>query len=306
MNKEGLSNMPLRRWTIISISAAAVTALAIMLTGCSSKKSAAHAEHVMGTNETDHAEPVSRDEHGAHNEYGQQSASNSSSAAISFSYSTGSPKAGETTRIELEITDADGKPIESFDINHEKKLHLIAVSHDLSYFNHIHPEYEGAGKFAAETSFPSGGAYKLYADFIPTGQGSTTLSAQVEVEGAAKKEVKPAPDSELVQTMNGNKATLALSSSKAGEETELSFDFTDEATGKPITDLEPYLGAVGHVVIVSADLEHYLHVHPMEEKGSGPSARFMTTFPTAGVYKIWGQFQRDGQSFVVPFVVAVS
>jgi hypothetical protein len=43
----------------------------------------------------------------------------------------------------------------------------------------------------------------------------------------------------------------------------------------------------------------------MEEKVTGPEAKFMTTFPKSGVYKIWGQFQHENKVFIVPFVVKV-
>ncbi len=71
-----------------------------------------------------------------------------------------------------------------------------------------------------------------------------------------------------------------------------------------INNLEPYLGAVGHVVILSADAESYLHVHPLDEKASGPDAEFATIFRKAA-YKIWGQFQHNGEILTVPFVVDV-
>lgn len=74
---------------------------------------------------------------------------------------------------------------------------------------------------------------------------------------------------------------------------------------KPITDLQPYLGAVGHVVILNQDGGEYLHVHPTDEKSSGQDAKFMATFPHSGVFKIWDQFQQNGKVFTVPFVVKV-
>jgi hypothetical protein len=65
------------------------------------------------------------------------------------------------------------------------------------------------------------------------------------------------------------------------------------------------LGAVGHVVILSADAEQYLHVHPQNEQTTGPLAQFATAFPRSGTYKIWGQFQHNGEVITVPFVVDV-
>ena len=80
----------------------------------------------------------------------------------------------------------------------------------------------------------------------------------------------------------------------------------DTEEGQPVRNLQPYLGAIGHVVIMDSKAEHYLHVHPLDDQGAGPEARFATTFPVSGTYKVWGQFQRDGIVFVVPFVLNIT
>ncbi|MGO4180563.1 hypothetical protein AB4Z17_05210 [Paenibacillus sp. TAF43_2] len=222
-----------------------------------------------------------------------------------WKWSEETPKSGEKTVITVQIQDTDGKAIEAFDINHEKKLHLIAVSKDLSYFDHIHPEYKGNGQFEITTSFPFGGDYKLFADYIPTGGSATTKSEWIKVEGLAAEQVPIKPSDEHSVIVDGVEITLENNHPEAGKEMELNFKLSDAKSKDPITDLEPYLGAVGHVVILSEDTEQYLHVHPLEEKAKGPDAKFMTTFPSAGVYKIWGQFQRNGKTFISPFVVEV-
>ena len=39
---------------------------------------------------------------------------------------------------------------------------------------------------------------------------------------------------------------------------------TDTATGRPITDLQTYLGAFGHTLIMSEDMADYVHSHPLD------------------------------------------
>lgn len=226
-------------------------------------------------------------------------------AQVKWSFQSGQPAAGSETVIELKVTDAADAPIEKFDLNHEKLMHLIAVSSDLSYFSHIHPSYESGGKFTVKETFPAADSYKLFADFIPTGASQQTISTEVEASGKAAAKVELKADDELVQTIDGQKVRLALSMTKAGEEAKLTYTFEDAASGEPVKDLEPYLGAVGHVVIISSDLEKYLHVHPLDEASAGPEAVFATEFPEPGLYKIWGQFQRGGKTFIVPFVVSI-
>jgi hypothetical protein len=219
--------------------------------------------------------------------------------------STAKPKPKTDTAITIQIQDNTGKPINKFDINHEKKMHLIVVSKDLSYFNHIHPEYKGNGIFLVTTQLPESGDYKLFADYIPSGSSATYQSKWVSVEGTAPKQAEIIPETNLVKTVNDIVVTLTFGHLMADMDLNLTFNMVDAKTKEPVTDLQPYLGAVGHVVIISADAEQYIHVHPTDEKAKGPDAQFMTKFPKSGVYKIWGQFQRKGKTFIVPFVVNV-
>ncbi|MBD2866134.1 hypothetical protein [Paenibacillus oceani] len=222
-----------------------------------------------------------------------------------FTFASGTAKASENTKLNVQVTDTNGKAIHDFEWNHEKLMHIIIVNKDLSYFSHIHPEWDGKGTFTVETSFPKGGEYKVFADFVPKGGSGTTLSKWVKVEGETKPQEKVKADAELVKVVDGKEVTLTLSSAKAKDETTLTFTVKDEKTKEGIRNLEQYLGAVGHVVVLSEDAEQYLHVHPANEKASGPAAEFMTAFPNPGTYKIWGQFQHQGKVFTVPYVVEI-
>jgi hypothetical protein len=204
----------------------------------------------------------------------------------------------------LGARDEDGEIVKEYELGHEKEMHLIIVREDLSEFYHVHPVRGTDGAFTQELTLPSGGTYKLFADFIPAGHEQMTASSTVELEGS--KEVTPlTPDGELIRTEQGVEVELSLSSTKAGEESELAFTLRDAATKAELKDLEPYLGAIGHVVVISEDTEQYLHVHPVNEEESGPVARFATNFPKEGLYRIWGQFKRGGETFIVPFTVKV-
>jgi Cu+-exporting ATPase len=248
-------------------------------------------------------QPESAHGHGGAASHGSDS---STTTVISNAvWSTKNLQAGKEAEIRIHIQDEKGKGIEKFDFNHEKLLHLIVVSKDLSYFNHIHPEYKGKGEFAITTSFPAGGEYKLIADYVPTGGSKTTQTEWIKVEGTAAAPVPIKPDQGHSNIVDGVEVTLQNNHPEAGKDFALDFTLADAATNAPITDLQPYLGAVGHVVILSEDTDHYLHVHPVDEKAKGPDAQFMTSFPDKGTYKIWAQFQRNGHVFTVPFVVAV-
>jgi len=132
-----------------------------------------------------------------------------------------------------------------------------------------------------------------------------TKMAWVRVEGEQAKPVPVVPDETLEKTADGNRVKLAIDPLASKKELTLKFTIADEKTGKPVTDLEPYLGAIGHVVILTEDGERYLHVHADEGQGTGPEAVFETAFPKSGIYKIWGQFQRENKVFTASYVVRV-
>ncbi|WP_308637767.1 hypothetical protein [Paenibacillus silvisoli] len=214
------------------------------------------------------------------------------------------PQAKATTRIQFMAHGSDGEPIKQYAPLHEKLLHLIVVSKDLSYFSHIHPEYNGEGLFTVDTKFPFGGEYRLFAEYQPEG-GATVVSRQTIRLSGEKRQAPLIVDKTLTKSTGHELVTLTHGALKAGDETMLTFRLADAATKTPVRDLEPYLGAAGHVVIVSGDAEQYIHVHPDDANGSGPEAVFHAVFPKAGIYKVWGQFAREGRAITVSYTLRV-
>jgi len=274
-----------------------------LLSACGNADKSDHSGHDSSHNQESSTAPTSS--HGGHGGHGADQPAAESNLKASFTFASGAAKANENTELSIQIADKDGNPINDFEINHEKLLHLIIVNHDLSFFNHIHPEFKGEGKFTIETSFPTGGEYKVFADFIPKGGSNTTLSEWVKVEGKEGAHEAVKADAKLVKVVDGKEVELTLNSMNAKDEVTLTFNILDAQTKEGISNLEPYLGAVGHVVILSDDAEQYIHVHPIDEKATGPKAQFATSFPESGTYKIWGQFQHQGKVFTVPFVVEI-
>ena len=237
------------------------------------------------------------------------------------------------TTLILNIKNARGEIVRDLQTVHEKQIHLILVSDDLAEFNHLHPEPQPDGSYRVGFTFSHGGTYRLYADFTPAGADQIVERFSVTASGAPTPRVALVEDKSLTKTVDGLRVTMQPSESlRAGQELQLNFIVADEATGKPVTDLQPYLGALAHFVIITEDTSKYLHVHPMEAgamPGMGREARTgkmneemkigqadkadakvtisaHTTFPDAGLYKLWAQFQRNGQVIVVPFVVRVA
>ncbi|MGG0938682.1 hypothetical protein ABHN11_21925 [Brevibacillus centrosporus] len=222
-----------------------------------------------------------------------------------WSFQNEQPIAGRTERLFIQLNDEAGNRIDTLQVSHEKLLHMIVVSKDLSYFDHVHPEYEGHGRFHVDIQFPDGGEYKLIADFVMEDSVPVLTSKWVVVKGEVNTEKPLKVDTELTKVVNDKLISLSFDKLKQGHEVTLTFTILDSNTKQPIIDLQPYLGAIGHVVALSEGAQHYLHIHPINETTNGPEAKFKTTFPASGLYKVWGQFLHHGILLTVPFTIQV-
>jgi hypothetical protein len=213
--------------------------------------------------------------------------------------------AGREELLRFTVRGPDGRPVTAYDRTHEKDLHLIVVRRDLSGFRHVHPTRDAAGTWSTPFTFGSGGTWRVFADFAPAGLNRTiTLGTDVNVAGTYVP--VRLPEASNVTSVDGYDVTLA-GTPVAGEEAELAFRISQ--AGKAVSDLQPYLGAYGHLVSLRVGDLAYLHNHPAElaQAGSrgGPEVRFGTTFPTAGTYRLFLDFQHAGAVHTAEFTVKV-
>ena len=186
---------------------------------------------------------------------------------------------------------------------HEKKIHLIIVSKDLGQFYHEHPEYTAQGNYKATYTFPKGGDYVLFQDYTPTGGGHQLGRQPITVKGPAYAPVKFKND-DMQWEKDGYSATLAFDKPLTTGQL-LGMKITIRKDGQPVTDLANYLGALGHVVVISEDTERYLHVHPNDQADKGPVIGFNTNFEKAGLYRVFLQFNHAGTIHTGDFTVNV-
>lgn len=225
-----------------------------------------------------------------------------------------SPTAQSAFQLSLQVLVGE-TPVTEFDVVHEKLLHLIVVSDDLSEFLHVHPDYQGDGVFVLDDALlPRAANYTLFADFTPTGDTQQVVSVPLATTDAVEAVAELVP-SALETTVDPLTVRLDLPAElRAGEPVTLGLHISDSQTGEPVTTLDQYLGAAGHLVILDQTVQTYLHTHPEHDEHAGhtmnpqygPDIEFTTEFPAVGSYALWLQVQYDGEIYTAPFVVEVT
>ncbi len=212
------------------------------------------------------------------------------------------PQAGSPTKLMLQIPGDDGAPIKTFDVLHTKLVHLVVVREGLDEFAHLHPEVDASGTITIEYAFPKSGKYRLFVDHQPQGKSPGLAAGELVVAGDDEPAAALVPNASNEVAVGEIKAHIAIT--PGDRETMVRFHLVD-AAGQAVGDLQPYLGAMGHLVIISADGREYVHAHPLNDAETAPdgAVEFAAHFPKPGIYKAWGQFQRDGSVFTVPFVM---
>ncbi len=219
-----------------------------------------------------------------------------------------SARAQTLTPLLIDVQGLDGQAINKFDNFQEKLMHLIIVSDDLKSFSHVHPVHKKNGRFETMASFPAGGNYTLISDYQPTGQSEQVSVMKTTVAGTGQAPAKMNLDNN--KTSGDIKVSWKNTLTPLSAGTEVSLAFTlQRKNGRPITDLQPYLGEKGHLVIIKQSTPltraDYIHAHALKG-GQQSEVVFITKFPQPGKYKMWGQFKHQGKVVVSDFWVNVS
>jgi heavy metal-binding protein len=238
---------------------------------------------------------------------------------LEFTASPAAIRAGEPVRMTFLVRHPQtALPVTAFETVHDKQFHLFVVSQDMEVFQHIHPVLEPGGAWTIDVTLPKPGYYRLLSDFLPTGGAPQFLARTIVTAGFAgdDRSQLPAltPDAAAVKTVDSMTASLELNPAVLveGQYGHLTLGLKDSATGQPVEDLEPYLGAFGHMLILNEPMTDYVHSHPtprpeneVSRGTGGPSVEFEGYLPRAGLYRSWAQFQRRGRVVTIPFTVKV-
>ena len=201
--------------------------------------------------------------------------------------------------LRFRITGPDGAPVTRYTDLHERDLHLIAVRSDATEYRHVHPVRDDTGTWSIDWQWARPGTYRIFADSRPaTAPDELVLSRTVTVAGATAD--RPLPPVSRTTAVDGYQVRMDGDLSTGGGEV----GFTVTRDGRPVTDLQPYLGAYGHLVALRGNDLSYLHVHPEGEAGStpaGPRVAFHAQAPSAGAFRFYLDFAHDGAVHTAEF-----
>ena len=207
--------------------------------------------------------------------------------------------AGRRVPLSFTVSGPDGAAVRAYDVEHGKRLHLIVVRRDLTGFQHVHPDLDAAsGRWSSSLDLEPG-SWRVFADFTATGGPALTLGADLTVPGEVPAAEPLAADRRTAE-VDGYTVELA-GDLVGGSDSELTL--TVSRDGQPVTDLEPYLGAYGHLVALRDGDLAYLHVHPHESEAAGPDIEFTAEVPSAGGYRLFLDFRHGGQVHTASFDV---
>lgn len=209
------------------------------------------------------------------------------------------------------VTGPDTLPVAGYAVEHGRALHLIVVRSDGTGYQHLHPLLGGDGVWRAPVAMTAPGLYRAMADFTPDGGPRLVLGADLFLPGAV---IPATPAPSRVWQADGYQVRLDGDLVPGGPSQVFA---TVSKDGAAVTDLEPYLGAFGHLVALRSSDLAYLHVHPsaagaggvadaaepVATDRSGPGIAFVAEAPTAGTYRLYLDFSHGGTVRTAEFTI---
>lgn len=205
--------------------------------------------------------------------------------------------------VELSFAVKHKGEIVPLDVAHEMKYHLMVVSDDLTWFRHIHPEEQADGTYTITETFPAGGKYTLFSDLKPSDGEPTVDKQHLDVSGESSSTNEDVA-TKFVSEVDGYKVTLINGRDFKTNRTQ-DLEISIEKAGKKLSesDLEQYLGASAHIVMIGKVDKEFLHIHPVTDSRFPVFAQ--THIKEAGLYRMWAQFKIDGVVHTADFTVDV-
>lgn len=258
--------------------------------------------------------------HAGHSGHGGQVASDPAPMAggsVVVTASTQAPaSAGAPVDLELDLTDSStGAVVDDLAIHDDALIHLAVIGPD-GTLAHVHPVRTAPGHYVVRLTPAAAGRHGVFAEMERAGDGGHQVARTAFAVAGPTTPPTPAPGPG-VREVAGMTVDVAVPEAVAGRPTTVSATFAEG--GRPVTDLQGWLGMAGHLMVLGPGLggapdpvdpaSAFGHVHDMSPAGPagtyGPQVTFAHTFPRAGRHLLWVQVQRDWEVVTVPVTVDV-
>ena len=233
------------------------------------------------------------------------------------------PRPGEEVRITLRVAAPLGSPAGN------AAVHVVAVSRDLDWYEHVHPQLDRE-TYVARLTFPRAGEYVLHA-IVLRKDGPQVVQKQDLIVGTDAATVT-VPLTISPRERRTDRYTVRLRTDPEppaiGDWSSLIFHVARD--GEPVTNLTP-TGTLGHMVILREGGEDFVYAHSTDGEAlkgvrarahlpalpssldshrrhigdTGPEVTFHTQFPRVGKYKVWVEFLAGDDAINADFVVEV-
>jgi hypothetical protein len=162
--------------------------------------------------------------------------------------------------------------------DHDHLVHLFLIrTPALDELRHLHPDLTAPGVFAVDLPSVPAGHYQVFADIVHASGFPETLISAIDLPNVAGDPLsgddsaaaatplqKTLGDTRVYDFADGSGRMLwgaPASPIKANMPAEFRFRVED-AGGRPVNDLEPYMGMAIHAEILRSDCKVFAHVHP--------------------------------------------
>ncbi len=233
------------------------------------------------------------------------------------------PVAGKPVELAFAVKYKEsGKLVTDFEVIHERLFHLLMVTRDLRWFEHQHPVRGEDGVFRKTWTFPVPGEYTLYADFTPSDGDNQVIPLPLTIGGGEGRTVALSPSAKRVMQVGDLRFELKIQGEPLRMERPALLTYTvKDRRGRPVRNMQPFIGAMGHLLAISQNGQEVVHTHALTSPSQpsmhgekepfrvtpamvtekGPSFSFKLTVPTGGLYKTWAQFVHNNRVYTVPF-----
>ena len=229
------------------------------------------------------------------------------------------PEINKPFTAQFAILDTERKAnVTTFRTLFEKQLHLILLDSKLEHFQHLHPTLDN-DVFSFTTQVSKESKYYLYLNYEPFGFGERHSELHIQTAGGFPEKNTMEPDRSLVKNTDDYEVTLEKRSDFSANklmsnEQIFKFNILDKKTGQPVKDIQPYLGAFGHVSFINRDTYEFHHLHPKEyianpDSKGGPAIEF-AYMPsqikiTSGIYRLFLEFKHNDSIKLVNYTIEI-